>query len=127
MKNEPDYETLYLKAKESLRANEQRFLSFVASAPVGIFHSDLNGTTVYVNDAWCAITGMSASEALEGDWVSAIHPNDREATLKSWLEFLRGEAGYQREEYDVTFIKAAMEKETLVYGDKDRLMQVWLT
>jgi len=93
-----NYEALYLKAEEALRASEQRFTSFVASAPVGIFHSDLNGATVYVNDTWSTITDMPASEALGEGWISAIHPADRELTLETWCGFLRGEADYQREQ-----------------------------
>lgn len=87
-----------MKAEKALRASEQKFLSFVASAPVGIFHSDLNGATVYVNDTWSTFAGMSASEALGEGWISAIHPADRELTLESWRGFLRGEADYKREQ-----------------------------
>jgi PAS domain S-box-containing protein len=89
-----NYEALYLAAEEALRASEQRYHSFVATAPVGIFRSDLEGAVVYVNDTWCTIAGLPACKALGKGWLSAIHPDDRESTLESWLKFSRGEADF---------------------------------
>ena len=44
--------------------------------PVGVFRGDATGACVYVNEAWCAITQLSAAEAYDNQWFSAVHPDD---------------------------------------------------
>lgn len=53
-----------------------RFQAMVEHAPVGVFQDDAAGRCVFVNAAWCWITGMSAEEALGGGWLRLFHPDD---------------------------------------------------
>lgn len=69
-----------------LRASEQRFQTLARISPVGIFRTDANGSTTYVNPKWCEISGLSFEQALGDGWLDAVHPDDRENLGKHWRE-----------------------------------------
>src|SRR5690606_6144494 len=46
------------RAQRRLRESEKRYEILASMLPVGIFHTDAAGATVYVNPAWCRIAGM---------------------------------------------------------------------
>jgi PAS domain-containing protein len=37
-----------------------------------------------VNDRWCQLAGMSATEAGDGGWLRAVHPDDRKMVSDAW-------------------------------------------
>ncbi len=55
-------------------------------APVGIFLSDPAGNCVFVNEQWCAMSGLALAEAQGDGWTRAVHPDDRERILGGWKE-----------------------------------------
>jgi PAS domain S-box-containing protein len=69
-----------------LQKSEQRFQTLAQISPVGIFRTDPNGSTTYVNPRWCTISGLSAEQALGDGWLSAVHPDDRERLNRGWEE-----------------------------------------
>jgi PAS domain S-box-containing protein len=73
-----------LVAEEAQHESEQRYRALAERSPTGIFHSDAEGRTLYVNDAWCAITGLSKEEAMGDGWRKAIHPWDRDNKVEEW-------------------------------------------
>jgi PAS domain S-box-containing protein len=75
------------RAKE--RESEERYKNLATISPVGIFCSDQNGATTYVNPMWCHISGLSIDEALGDGWLSAVHPEDKESLAKGWQETAR--------------------------------------
>jgi PAS domain S-box-containing protein len=46
-------------------------------APVAIVQSDADGRAVFVNERWCALTGIPAGRALGTNWLDRLHPADR--------------------------------------------------
>jgi PAS domain S-box-containing protein len=72
------------QAEESLRASEERFRTLADHAPVGIFQTGPDGKTVFVNKSWCAMTGLSPSEAQGDGWTNALHPEDRRRVTAGW-------------------------------------------
>jgi PAS domain S-box-containing protein len=72
------------KAEETLSNNELRFRTLTVNAPVGIFQTDANGKTIYVNDTWLQYTGMEIEEVLGDGWMKAVHPDDRESLVDDW-------------------------------------------
>lgn len=52
---------------------------------VGIFRADKAGNYVYVNQAWCDITGLSPDEAVADGWQKAVHEDDRTRLLARWV------------------------------------------
>lgn len=76
------------KAEDGLRESEQRFRTLASHAPVGIFLTDPQGETVFVNESWCAMTGLSAENARGRGWARAMHPDDRARVAAEWTAAL---------------------------------------
>ena len=72
------------RAEEAVRESERRFQTLAISSPVGIFQTDAQGRTIYVNPRWCEIAGLSAADALGDGWLRAVHPDDREKIAQGW-------------------------------------------
>jgi len=68
-------------AEEALSKSEQRFQVLAENSPVGIFQTDTEGSTIYVNPRWCQISGLSKEEALGNGWFSAVHSEDKEKPM----------------------------------------------
>ena len=77
-------EKLRNKAEDAVKESEKRYQTLTEVSPVGIFHTDTNGFTTYVNPCWCTMSGMVFEEALGNGWLSAVHPEDRDRILNNW-------------------------------------------
>jgi PAS domain S-box-containing protein len=73
-----------MQAEQALRESEERFRTLASHAPVGIFMSKPDGGTVFVNESWCAMTGLTTEQACGRGWVRAVHPGDRERVVAGW-------------------------------------------
>jgi PAS domain S-box-containing protein len=56
---------------------DEPFGALARVAPVGIVQSDTDGRAVFVNERWCALTGIPAGRALGTNWLDRLHPADR--------------------------------------------------
>jgi PAS domain S-box-containing protein len=74
------------KAGRELRESEERYITLSQVAPVGIFRTDREGSTTYVNPTWCQISGLRPDEALGNGWLKAVHPDDIEIVQKNWQD-----------------------------------------
>ncbi|MES2640776.1 MAG: ATP-binding protein [Myxococcota bacterium] len=61
--------------------SEARFRTLVEAAPVGILRTDLKGRLLQSNPAWRDIAGGD-----DRGWPDAVHPDDREAVEREWIE-----------------------------------------
>ena len=84
-------------SRDALRVSEARFRAISDASPLGIFVADIHGDCVYTNAAYQDISGLSFDQTLGTDWVTAIHPEDRERVLNDWLEAARGSETFQTE------------------------------
>ncbi len=71
-------------AARALADSEARFRGLAEAAPVGIFLTDASGGCTYVNDRWCAITGLTAAEAAGQGWTASLYPADRARVREAW-------------------------------------------
>jgi two-component system, cell cycle sensor histidine kinase and response regulator CckA len=78
--------TLRRKAEKSLQESEERYRTLAGISPVGIFRTDSNGFTTYVNPKWCEIAGLSSEEAMGNGWLNSVHPADKDELSKHWEE-----------------------------------------
>jgi PAS domain S-box-containing protein len=83
--------------EEALRESEQRFQVLAENSPVGIFHTDAKGSTIYVNPRWCQISGLSKADALGTGWFSAVHSEDKEKVSEGWKKATQAHDSSQAE------------------------------
>jgi PAS domain S-box-containing protein len=69
---------------DELIKSEERYETLANISPVGIFRTDVDGSTSYVNPTWTRISGLSAEEALGFGWLKAVHPDDKEKVNDNW-------------------------------------------
>lgn len=72
------------QAEEALRISERRYQALTESSPVGIFRTNADGVTTYVNPTWSRISGMPRELALGDGWYNAVHPEDRSILQQGW-------------------------------------------
>jgi PAS domain S-box-containing protein len=84
-------------AEEAVRESEKRFRMLASHAPVGIFLTDAQGDTLFVNEAWTRIVGIDAATARGRGWIDAIHSDDRARVVTNWEQALRSGASSEAE------------------------------
>ena len=81
------------RTEEALRASEARFERLTSALPQFIWECDANGTLVYVNQRWKDYSGFTSEQSADTGQVAAlVHPDDREALERAWLEALKAAA-----------------------------------
>ncbi len=85
------------RALKVLGESEERFRSLSASAPLGIFQTDIEGRCVYVNTRWQQHSGLGLEQSLGDGWTRAFHPEDRSAVLSDWQACVRQGGEFSRE------------------------------
>ena len=75
--------------ENTLRASERAYQTLANVSPVGIFRTDPDGATTYVNPMWREISGLSLDQALGAGWLTAVHPEDRPKLQQEWDEAMR--------------------------------------
>jgi PAS domain S-box-containing protein len=73
------------KAAEALNEIQHLFETLAMVSPVGIFRTDQDGYTTYVNPKYSELIGLSVKEAMGRGWLNAVHPDDKEKLKESWL------------------------------------------
>ena len=72
-------------AEEALQVSQHLFQTLAQVSPVGIFRTNPDGYTTYVNPKYSELTGLSLEEAMDRGWLNAVHPDDKEKLKESWL------------------------------------------
>lgn len=71
-------------AEAALVESTERYRLLATVAPVGIFHTDEHGSTIFVNPEWCRIAGRTPEESFGNRWLDAVHPDDRPRIIAGW-------------------------------------------
>ena len=77
-------EETVLERTAELKASEARFRTLSAASPVGMFRTDADGRSVYINARWAEIAGIDEAEAVGDGWQRAVDPADRAAVVARW-------------------------------------------
>ena len=77
-------------AERALRHSEERYRTLTELSPVGIFRTDLQGHTVFVNSRCSGILGRPAEECLGHGWTRAIHEADAATVARAWQGYIEG-------------------------------------
>ena len=76
------------EAERALRKSELRFRTLAGNAPVGIFETNTEGETTYVNEKMLEYTGLNFDELLQSNWTQCIHPEDLPSLISNWQQNL---------------------------------------
>ena len=79
-------EALRKKAELSVLESEHRYQTLTEVSPVGIFRTDASGSTTYVNQRWCEISGISFQGAMGNGWIRAVHEEDSAKLFEGWMD-----------------------------------------
>lgn len=90
--------TAQVRAEQLSKESESRFRALAASAPIGIFKTDIHGQCVYANDCWQVMWGLKEDESLGDAWTQAVHADDRTRVNQAWKQFIQ-EGGEFDEEF----------------------------
>ena len=71
---------------EALRQSEARFRNMADHAPIMIWTTDPSGACTYLSRSWSEFTGQAVETGLGRGWLDVIHPDDREATAKTFFD-----------------------------------------
>jgi PAS domain S-box-containing protein len=83
------------QAEKALRLSEERYRSLIAATAQLVWTTDAQGKPIAPTD-WMAYTGQSWEEATD-NWLSAIHPDDRDATMQAWMRAIETKNLYEIE------------------------------
>lgn len=74
-----------LKRTEAMvRERERMFRRMADDAPVMIWLTDREARVTFLSRAYYRFTGLTEEEALQGGWMSIVHPDDRETLQAVW-------------------------------------------
>jgi PAS domain S-box-containing protein len=77
----------------ALRQNEERFRQLANAVPAFVWTCDASGATIYFNEPWYEYTGRTPADSLGFKWTQVMHPDDREAYVRTWHNAIqKGEA-----------------------------------
>jgi PAS domain S-box-containing protein len=72
------------RAEEAIRSAQAQIDLLTSRAPAGLFQLDARGEPVFVNDQFCAMTGLPPEHLHGGGWLRAVHADDRERVRVEW-------------------------------------------
>lgn len=80
-------------SQKLLRAQEraEQFRILAETLPNLVWSFDSEGKCMYANKRWTEYTGRTLDELTGHGWVSTLHPDDREETLRTWSDAVSGE------------------------------------
>jgi PAS domain S-box-containing protein len=77
------------QAEQALVESEDHYRHAVELSPQVPWTADHNGMILDTSHRWEALTGLTKQESLGKGWIRALHPDDRQPTLRAWEKALR--------------------------------------
>ncbi|MGE3481469.1 MAG: sensor histidine kinase, partial [Gammaproteobacteria bacterium] len=73
-----------IQSGEALEAEKERFRTLAEGIPHLVWRSGENGVWNWSSPQWRDYTGQSQAQSQGLGWLDAVHPDDREATMRAW-------------------------------------------
>jgi PAS domain S-box-containing protein len=71
-------------SEEALKESQHLFQTLSQVSPVGIFRTNPDGFTTYVNPRWLELAGLTYEDASGFGWLKAVYPDDRVQLEERW-------------------------------------------
>ncbi|WP_413173136.1 PAS domain-containing protein [Anabaena azotica] len=81
----------------ALQHSQERYRSLVQATTQVIWITDATGKFTTVQESWEAFTGQTFTEYQGLNWQYSLHPDDRERTIKIWLQAIAKNCLYENE------------------------------
>ncbi|PRY52656.1 PAS domain S-box-containing protein [Arcticibacter pallidicorallinus] len=85
------------KAEAAIIESEARFRNMAEGSGILIALASETGEINYFNKAWSALTGIDTDELLGFGWCALVHPEDKDACLKLYMDSLEKRVPYTGE------------------------------
>ncbi|MEH1863726.1 MAG: PAS domain-containing protein [Nostoc sp.] len=85
------------QVEEELRQSEERYRYLAEAIPQLVWTCNASGSCDYANQRLCGYTGLSFEEILGRGWLSAVHPDDRQAAQSMWNNAVDRGSSYRHE------------------------------
>ena len=85
------------RTEAALSESEARYRILAEAIPQFVWITTSEGRNEYVNRQFCDYTGLSLEQLLNLDWLTIIHPDDRDRTRDRWLSSVRSGDFYEIE------------------------------
>lgn len=82
---------------DALRRSEERYRSLVDATAAIVWTASSTGEFVADQSSWSAFTGQSVEQLRGRGWLEAVHPADREQTMRHWAAAVAAGAVYETE------------------------------
>ncbi|MEA2463922.1 MAG: hypothetical protein QOJ98_1669, partial [Acidobacteriota bacterium] len=86
-----------MEANQAMRRSEERYRSLIEATAAIVWTGPSSGAFESEQPGWSAFTGQTFEELRGHGWVNAIHPDDREATVRTWQAAVASGSIYQSE------------------------------
>ncbi|MBD1848230.1 PAS domain-containing protein [Cyanobacteria bacterium FACHB-63] len=93
LESEPDCGQIEAQLHES----ESQYRVLAEAIPQLIWVTASDGQNEYVNQRFCDFVGLTSSQLLSLDWLSIVHPDDRDRTRERWLTSVKSGSPYEIE------------------------------
>jgi PAS domain S-box-containing protein len=77
------------RSEEALRESQERLRLLANLVPDLLWDSEPDGSTGWYNQRWMEYTGQTFEEAIGWGWVEAIHPDDREESVRLYKKAVK--------------------------------------
>jgi PAS domain S-box-containing protein len=74
------------RAEDALRKSERQFRLLVETVPALVWRGTAEGELDYLNQRAVAYLGHTAQSLSKGRWLELVHPDQRDATVRRWLD-----------------------------------------
>ncbi len=85
------------RTEAALSESEARYRVLAEAIPQFVWITTSEGRNEYVNRQFCDYTGLSLEQLLNLDWLTIIHPDDRDRTRDRWLSSVKSGDFYEIE------------------------------
>jgi PAS domain S-box-containing protein len=72
------------RAEEAIRASEHNLQLIINTIPALAWSARLDGSAEFFNQHYLDYVGLSAEQAQDWDWATAVHPDDRDGLFATW-------------------------------------------
>lgn len=85
------------RVESHFRDSEERYRALVEATSTVVWRTNDRGEMIFVGTAWEKVSGQTVEQILGAGWLDALHPDDRDKTIKIWQTSLAAKNVYENE------------------------------